>query len=341
VKIAFALSATDLSGGAKVLLEHAQRLARRGHDTVLVLPEGKEPPFPFEGARARSVPGGCDLLVATRYHDVPRLVELGRPVAHLIQGDDTAGPRAALATPGLGGFLARRRAEAKLEKVAAILALPTAKVAVARHLVARLVAAGHRALLAPNGVDLERFSPGRLPEPAKPRVLIAGPRQGPTKGIALALAALDLVRADQTIEVVHLAPTKEGTDPLADTRASGLDEAGVAALLRTISVFVSAVTEDEGFDLVALEAMASGVPCVLSGGGAHREVAPDLVAGPDPGALAAAVVRVLAHPGERVRRIEKGLAAARARSWETAIVEVDRAYLAALSVARGDTLPPD
>lgn len=320
MRIAFYLSATELSGGAKVLLEHGERLAARGHETVLVLPEEREPPFAFTGTRARDVPP-CDLVVATRYHDVPAV--MGRaPVAHLIQGDDTAGPRAVLASSGLAGLLARRRARKKLGRVERVLALPTAKIAVSQHLAARLEAHGHRVLLAPNGVDHACFSPRETAHPGKPRVLIAGPRQGPTKGIARALAATESVRA--SIELVHLAPTWEGTHPRADTRIAGLDARGVAELLRTISVFVSGVTEDEGFDLVALEAMASGVACVLSGGGAHREVAPALV-----GDLRLDLARVLADPAERARRIAVGLAAARARSWDSQIVLVESAYLGA------------
>ncbi|MBI3722700.1 glycosyltransferase family 4 protein [bacterium] len=344
LSIVFYLSATEVSGGAKVLLEHARRLAARGHETAVLVPRGREPPRFFEHGRpvVRDLPARADLVVATRYRDIEPALALagGRArVVHLVQGDDTAGPRDDLARlHGLGSVLARRRARRKLERCERTLALPTVKLAVSEHLRERLARSGHRALLAPNGVDVSRFSPGatqdddeRRPPLGRQRVLVAGARSGPTKGIELALSVLESVRASREIEIAHLAPSLDETDARADRRVAGVPEDLVVALLRSTGVFVSAASEDEGFDLVALEAMASGVACVLSGGGAHREIAPGLVVGRDREALSRAVLRCLEEREERERRREIGLAAAGARSWEIMIGRVERAYEDALS----------
>jgi len=331
-RLVFYLSATGLSGGAKVLLEHASRLAARGHETTLLVPGRREPPVFFENARPvlRELPASFDALVVTRYRDVEPALALakGKPVLHLVQGDDAAGPRDELARHrGLGSVLARRRARRKLARCERVLALPTRKLAVSEHLRARLERAGHDALLAPNGIDLSRFSPG---EGAKGSVLVAGPRSGPTKGIDLAFSVLEDVRAKRQVDVAHLAPTLDETDARADRRVAAIPEALVASLLRGTAVYLSCVTEDEGFDLVALEAMASGTACVLSGGGAHGELAPGLVVGRDRDALARAVSLSLDDPNERARRRELGLAAARGRSWDLVIERVEAAYLEAL-----------
>src|SRR5437762_9741247 len=101
--IVFWLSSTELSGGAKVLLEHARRLAARGHETALLVPSRREPPRFLEHGRPvlRALPPRADLVVATRYRDVePALAaarERGIRAVHLVQGDDAAGPRSDLA----------------------------------------------------------------------------------------------------------------------------------------------------------------------------------------------------------------------------------------------------
>jgi glycosyltransferase involved in cell wall biosynthesis len=278
VKLVFWLSTHEPSGGAKVLLEHAHRLAARGHETSVVRGAGPPP----------LAPG--DALVVTRYRDVEPALATRARVLHLVQGLDL------VAEGGLLRRLAKRR------RVARAFAASTRKLCVARHLVERFP--GSR--LAPTGVDLGKFAPG---EPAPRRVLLSG--RGPTKQIDLAFRALEKIR---DVEIVHLHPT------------AGLGEDQVAALIRTTRVYLSTVSPDEGFDLVALEAMASGVACVLSGGGAHRELAPELVEGFDPSRLGAAVAQALDDPAEHARRAALGLEAARQRSWDVLITEVESAY---------------
>ncbi len=281
MKLVFWLSTHEPSGGAKVFLEHARRLAARGHETNVE-----------RGASAPST-SGKDALVVTRYRDVEPALDTGARVLHLIQGLDV--PE--------GGFF---RQLAKKRRVARAFAAPTRKICVSRHLVERFP--GSR--LAPTGVDLATFAPG---EPAPRRVLLSG--RGPTKRIDRAFRALEGIEG---VEVVHLIPT------------ASLGEESVAALVRSARVYLSTVSPEEGFDLVALEAMASGVACVLSGGGAHQELAPDLVAGFEPEKLRRAVLRALDDPGERERRVALGLDAARRRSWETVMPEVEAAYLLSL-----------
>jgi glycosyltransferase involved in cell wall biosynthesis len=289
VKLAFWLSTAAPSGGAKVLLEHARRLGARGHETQV-------------SRDARPPRTDAEALVVTRYRDVLPALAVSPRVIHLIQGLDL--PE--------GGPLARLRKRARVAKA---FAAPTAKLVVARHLLARFPGA----LLAPTGVDLSVFHPGpKVPR----RVLLSG--SGPTKRIDLALRALAARTAPGPLEVVHLLPSAR------------LGEAACAELVRSASVYLSAVSAEEGFDLVALEAMASGTACVLSGGGAHAELAPGLVvpsgAGGDlAAALGAALARCLSDPEESARRIALGLEAARARAWDAVLPAIEAAYATSLT----------
>jgi glycosyltransferase involved in cell wall biosynthesis len=337
VKIAFYLSATNPGGGAKVLLDHARRLAARGHDTVVVVPGDRAAPAWFDHGRPvlHDVPAGVDLVVATRYRDLAPAVKAARgaPVAHLVQGDDSAGPRAELAASrGFRGAFARRRARRKLTRVEKGLALETTKVAVSDSIVARLRDAGFSPLLAPNGVDETVFAPGPTrPLADPPRILIAGTHSGPTKGIAEARAALDVLRARRAIAVVHLAPSAEGLAAWADERRSGLAESEVAALLRSADAFLGLASDDEGFDLPALEALATGLPCVLSDVAVHRAWRDGalLVTREDAGAVADALARFIDDDALRATLATRARQVALERSWSRAIVEVERAYVAA------------
>jgi len=91
---------------------------------------------------------------------------------------------------------------------------------------------------------------------------------------------------------------------------------------------------DEGFGLPVLEAMALGVPVVVSNRGALPEVAGDagLVVDPDQhGQIAEAITRLLADPPLAVRLGSAGRERARAYSWERTAALIREAYASALA----------
>jgi glycosyltransferase involved in cell wall biosynthesis len=86
---------------------------------------------------------------------------------------------------------------------------------------------------------------------------------------------------------------------------------------------------DEGFGIPALEAMAAGVPVVVSNRGALPEVIGDaglLIDPEDAESLAAALQRLLTDPGLRATCVRRGLDRARQFTWTQTARDVRRAY---------------
>ncbi len=89
----------------------------------------------------------------------------------------------------------------------------------------------------------------------------------------------------------------------------------------------------EGFGLPPLEAMACGVPTIVSDRTSLPEIVGDagrIVDAVDPGALAAALRAVLHDPGEAGRLARLGVERARLFSWESSAEGMERVFLDAL-----------
>jgi glycosyltransferase involved in cell wall biosynthesis len=174
----------------------------------------------------------------------------------------------------------------------------------------------------PNGIDLARFTAGEdegdarpdgLPDDARPLAISVG-RLEPQKDVPT------LLRAVGAVGGLHLALVGDG--PLrgeleSEARGLGIAERvhflgrrpDVPALLRAADVYVQS-SAWEGFGLAAVEAMASGLPLVVSDVPGLREVVGDeaglrFPAG-SPADLAAALRRLLSYPAESRARAEAG-----------------------------------
>jgi glycosyltransferase involved in cell wall biosynthesis len=110
----------------------------------------------------------------------------------------------------------------------------------------------------------------------------------------------------------------------------------VPAILPDLDVLV--VARDEGLGSIVLEAFASGVPVVATDLGGVPELVRDgetglLVPASDPGAIAAAVDRLLADPALRGRVAAGGREVARSRSAERLAAETAAVYAELLDPA--------
>jgi glycosyltransferase involved in cell wall biosynthesis len=87
-------------------------------------------------------------------------------------------------------------------------------------------------------------------------------------------------------------------------------------------------SDREGMALVALEAMAAGLPVIATDVPGNSELVSGrgLLAAPEPAALAEALDRVAADPEFRFELARRCSAAARAYSWDVVADEVERVY---------------
>jgi glycosyltransferase involved in cell wall biosynthesis len=199
-----------------------------------------------------------------------------------------------------------------------------------------------------NGVDTELFSPDPSAARDPHEILCVGRAGDPNKGVRTLIEALAQVPAPARLTLVD--------DDHKDNPARGWAErAGVAdrvhiagrVAVETLvglyrrAALVAVPSRYEGFGLPAAEAMACGTPVVACAAGALPEVVETggggvLVAGDDPGALAAGIRALLADPARRAElgaRGRTGIVAAYA--WPSVAARTAEVYAELLAARRG------
>lgn len=206
----------------------------------------------------------------------------------------------------------------------------------------------------PNGIDLERFVPRLHGGPGPVRIAWVG-RLAAAKGADLFLDALAKVPADAPPWEAVLA----GDGPLRGSLERRAQAAGIANRVRFAGWLprprlatllsgcdIAALTSrDEGMPGAVLEAFAAGLPVVAGEIPAVRDLVRDGVNGlvvpsGDPGATAAALMRLLADPGLRSvlgRRARRDAAGFR---WDTVAAEYERLCLRAIGRSLDPAMPP-
>lgn len=360
VRIVYLLEGTETWGGVKAVLEQANGLVGSGH-RVIVLSKGPGPNwFPLRAEFRQVTAFGpddipdADFVIGTYWTTVAPAVAAGRGRAvHFCQGYEgdlysDGVLRAEVETvyrlpPDL--VPTPERCASLRGEIEATYRLPTLKVTVGPHLKALIESRFSQPCIdIGNGIDLSCFTPGSpRSHGGRRRVLVVGPWEWPVKGIPYALEGLRRLRGRrQDLWVVRASQTPQ----LEPERAMGVvDEYhhGVAPdampdLYRGCDLLVGASTEAEGFGLAALEAMACGVPCVLTeipsylSFGSGREYA-YFVPPRDPIAIADAVDRMLSDPSLWERLRTAGLEVAAGYPIEAAVTRLERALLDSLAGA--------
>ena len=169
--------------------------------------------------------------------------------------------------------------------------------------IARAAVPDLEAIVQPMGVAVDRFRALERAPSDPPSIVIAS-RLVPLKGIDVAIAAMAHIRTPARLVIAGEGPARAGL-ATANPRIAFLGEVDATRrdhLLREASVVIvpsriTAAGRTEGTPLIAIEALAAGVPVVASAVGGLRELpAVRLVPPDDPRALAAAIDQTLARP---------------------------------------------
>ncbi len=264
MKIAYVVETLGLSGGVKVVVEQAEGLAARGHDVVLVTKDARHdwirigvPVLEVPRFDATTLPE-ADVHVATWFPTVVPTVRARRAkkVFHFSQGFEVLYPN-----------VADRR-----EEIEAAYREPIPKLLISRHLeklfAERFPGALH---VLPQVVRTEIYRPdGLRTAPRVPPVLgVVGPFELSIKGVPVALRAVERLRAAGRALRLHRASQLPRSG--AEAAASACDLYGhllsveeMASWYRGLDVLLHPSRDAEGFPLPPLEAMASGVPVILT-----------------------------------------------------------------------------
>lgn len=210
-----------------------------------------------------------------------------------------------------GGHLSRLGLRLIGRQAAHIIAV---SVAVSDSLVAQGAPRGKLTVI-PNGIDVAYFTQGPSRKEARAAldvpddVFLVGTvaRLSPEKGVDVLLRTAGL-SPDLTFLIAGDGPQREELEPLRPPNARLLGRIDdTRRLLRAVDA-LSVPSRQEGQGIVALEAMAAGVPVVASRVGGLAEMLTEgetglLVSPDDPAELAAALGRLRANPSLRERLI--------------------------------------
>ncbi len=333
MRITWLLEATDeIWGGVKVALEDANWLHDRGHQVTVLSrtgpPAWMELRCPFRRVAAftaETVPPG-DVVIGTFWTTVEAAVRVDRGVPlHFCQGYEGDMPEQA----------------AQRERIEAVYRLPQPRrITIAPHLTRLLRERfGIEAREVPYAIDHDVMRPGPMRDHPRPlRVGLVGPYQIPWKDIATGLKACELAsRAGLDLQLVRITNTarapQERDLPFPVEWHEKVQPQRMGELYRSLDLFVgSSRGSEEGFFLPAVEAMACGVPCVLTdipcfrgyGSGQYALFVPPQ----DPAAMAEGIVVAGRMPDVRKDLRRNGLATAARFHRDAHCRELEAALLA-------------
>lgn len=218
----------------------------------------------------------------------------GKPLLAIAHGGDVFTLRRLRLLGSVLGALHRRGARVAF--------VSSALRALARDAVPALASWIDTARVQPMGIDVARFAALPRAPTAPPSVVVAA-RLVPIKGVDVAIAAMQRVRRPAQLVIAGDGPERARLMALPGT-ARWLGELPAAqrdTLLSTASVVVVpsrvlASGRTEGTPMIALEALAAGVPVVASAVGGLRDLPVRLVPPEDPAALAEAIEETLTQP---------------------------------------------
>jgi len=331
-----------ISGGVKVVSQHVKLLNEAGIETFLFtrnvqtdsnLAELNLYDRPIVLGKEEDIPD-CDLYIGTVFSDVKMLFQRkkGR-VAHLCQGYEPIDYASRIQEGVISekyqrkGLLSlwkpfdRWKFKRRIKEIESIYALPTIKAAVSRHLVELIQKRyGQPCFFIQNGIDPKIFYPNprrTWAEEGKIKILSVAPLQVGFKGVPDTLMAIKMLKEKGApIEFIRVSPHppsgQEELGKIVDQYHMNLNEWQMGELYRNADLFISSSLEGEGFGLPAMEALASGVPSILTEISSYlnfdeKKDFAYFVPVHRPDRIAEGVLTIQQDPGLRERIREKGL----------------------------------
>lgn len=259
LQITYLVPDTAQSGGVRVQLAHADAFIEQGHRVRLVTP-GQ--PLTWRGSRADWVyvndfreydASKDDFVIGTFWTTVPYAYELaGERAVHLCQGYE-------------GAFSAYQEIKPQID---AAYALPIPKVVVAKSLVEICRRFHDDVTYIGQIVENEFYRRATPRESEPPRVLVCGQAQADLKGIQDAYGAVAHARwFHQKLDLIRVSPWAPSREEPLETVQQfhvALNTQEMTRLMHSCDLLIAPNHREEGFGLPAAEAMASGIPCVLT-----------------------------------------------------------------------------
>ncbi len=285
---------STISGGGKVVSQHVKLLNEMGYETLLLTKNMQaesnlrelnlyEKPTLVQGED--DLPP-CDVYVGTMHNDVKWLFQMGKQnIVHLCQGYEAIDYLSRVEKGVLTEKYSRKglasiwkhidalKFKRRVKQIESIYALPTIKAAVSKHLAEFIQRHYHqKCFLIQNGIDPNIFFPGEKKTWRKNgtiKILSVGPIGVGFKGIPDTLQSIRILKEKGiSLEFTRVSPHPpseiEEVGKLVDQYYINLKEKEMAELYRSMDIFISSSLEGEGFGLPAMEALASGVPSILT-----------------------------------------------------------------------------
>ncbi|HEY0141974.1 MAG TPA: glycosyltransferase family 4 protein [Thermoanaerobaculia bacterium] len=259
MNITYLLGDTDMSGGIRVALAQADALIARGHRVRLVTPGA---PLTWRPSRAEWIyldnfldydARDEDFVIGTFWSTVGPAYEIaGNRAVHFSQGYE-------------GAFNAYAPIKPQID---ATYALPIPKLVVSKPLVDVLRPFSDDVTCVGQIVEEEFYRAQTPPERHPPRVLVCGQAQGDMKGVPDAYGAVAHARwFHQKLDLIRVSPwVPSREEPLEAVQEFhvALNTAEMTRLMHSCDLLIAPNHREEGFGLPAAEAMASGIPCLMT-----------------------------------------------------------------------------